>query len=140
MDEKKLQSVLSGGVKYGASDIHFRPGSPPLYRIQGKIVALKYDKLLPADIDAITKLFLAYAKSDVDIREIQEFDASYSVPGTARFRVNIYRQRGSLAVVLRIVLFLIPVAYHLLARRTSSPEANTHRLEKQLEQHPEAHT
>ena len=44
----------------------------------------------------------------VDLREIQEYDTSYSIPGVARFRINIYRQRGSLAIVARVIPTEIP--------------------------------
>ena len=69
---------------------------------------MKYDKIMPAHTDALSRLFISPTGKEVDLREIQEYDTSYSIPGIARFRVNIYRQRGSLAIVLRIIPFGIP--------------------------------
>jgi twitching motility protein PilT len=108
VEKKTIDMLLSSGVKYGASDIHFRPGQPPMYRVNGKMLLMKYDKIMPVHTDAISKLFISPTGKDVDLREIQEYDTSYSIPGLARFRVNIYRQRGSLAIVLRIIPFGIP--------------------------------
>jgi twitching motility protein PilT len=107
MDQKTLHGLLSGGIKFGASDIHFRPGTPPIYRIGGKMLLAKYEKLMPAHTEAITRLLLG-PTVDMDPKEIQEYDTSYSLPGISRFRVNVYRQRGSLAVVLRIIPTNVP--------------------------------
>jgi twitching motility protein PilT len=108
MDQKTLHSLLGGGVKFGASDIHFRPGTPPIYRVGGKMIPAKYEKLMPSHTEAITKLLLGSHLGDIDTREIQEYDTSYSLPGISRFRVNVYRQRNSLAVVLRIIPTTVP--------------------------------
>jgi twitching motility protein PilT len=104
---------LGGGIKHGASDIHFRPGSPPLLRIDGKMLTLKYDRIMPADTLSMAKLFVGAAMPHEDVPNIQEFDTSYSLPGIARFRVNIYRQRGSLAIVLRIIPTEVPTVEEL---------------------------
>lgn len=108
MEQKTLHSLLSGGIKFGASDIHFRPGMPPIYRIGGKMMPAKYEKLMPSHTNAITRILLGPTQADMDPKEIQEYDTSYSLPGISRFRVNIYRQRGSLAIVLRIIPTEIP--------------------------------
>ena len=108
MDQKQLNGILGGGVKYGASDIHFRPGTPPMYRIAGKMILMKTEKILPTHTEALARLFVGPSAPNIDTKEIQEFDTSYSLPGISRFRVNIYRQRGSLAIVLRIIPFGIP--------------------------------
>jgi len=108
VEKKTIDMLLSSGVKYGASDIHFRPGQPPMYRVDGKMLLMKYEKIMPAQTEVLSKLFISPSGKDVDLREIQEHDTSYSIPGLARFRVNIYRQRGSLAIVLRIIPFGIP--------------------------------
>jgi twitching motility protein PilT len=108
VERKTIDMLLSSGVKYGASDIHFRPGQPPMYRVNGKMLLMKYEKIMPAQTESLSRLFISPTGKDVDLREIQEYDTSYSIPGLARFRVNIYRQRGSLAIVLRIIPFGIP--------------------------------
>jgi twitching motility protein PilT len=108
VDSKTLDGLLRAGVTHGVSDLHFRPGSPPLFRINGVITPVKYDRLLPSHTEAITGHFLAANADKKDPKEIQEYDTSYSIPGVARFRINIYRQRGSLAIVARVIPTEIP--------------------------------
>ena len=108
MELKTLDELLVAGVKHGVSDVHFRPGAPPLFRISGTITPVKYARLLPSDTATISGHFLAKLGDKVDPREIQEYDTSYSIPGVARFRINIYRQRGSLAIVARVIPTEIP--------------------------------
>jgi len=108
MELKTLDELLVAGVKHGVSDVHFRPGAPPLFRISGTITPVKYERLLPSDTSAIAGHFLAKLSDRVDPREIQEYDTSYSIPGVARFRINIYRQRGSLAIVARVIPTEVP--------------------------------
>ena len=103
MNLEQFQRLLAAGVQHGASDIHLRVGDPPIYRVRGALAPLKYDRLTPEDTIAIC----AFIVQDSDLRQqldrIQEFDTSFALPGIARFRVNIYRQRGSLSLVLRII-------------------------------------
>jgi len=113
MQIDQLHSLLGAGVHHGASDIHFRPGTPPLYRVRGQLVPLKYDTLLPANTHAIVQHLTSTLPIKPDTATLQEFDTSYSLPGVARFRVNVYRQRGSLAVVLRIIPRDVPTVEQL---------------------------
>ncbi len=106
MTLEQLQLLLTAGVQHGASDIHFKVGDPPPSRVNGPLVPLKYDKLKPADTNAICQLIVRDAS--VDLAHVQEHDTSYSLPGVSRFRVNIYRQRNSLSLVLRIIPQQLP--------------------------------
>jgi twitching motility protein PilT len=108
VDVKTLDGLLRAGVSHGVSDLHFRPGSPPLFRINGVMTPVKYDNLAPSDTEAVAGHFLASLGDRIALKEIQEYDTSYSIQGVARFRVNIYRQRGSLAVVARVIPPQIP--------------------------------
>lgn len=103
MKAELLQKLLATGVQHGASDIHFRPGAPPMYRVNKNLVPLKSDPLQPEVTEAIAQVVGGRLFQKQDLEEIQEWDCSYSVPGVARFRVNIYRQRGSLGIVMRII-------------------------------------
>ena len=103
-----FHALLAAGAKHGASDIHFRPGAPPMCRVNKQLLPLKAHTLTPADTDAIAQLVGGRSLARESIDEIQEFDASYSLPGVGRFRANIYRQRGSLAVVMRIIPIEVP--------------------------------
>ena len=108
MNLEIFNKLLETGVKHGASDVHFRPGAPPMYRVQKQLVPLKSESMLPAHTEAIARLLLAPAGRDKTMEDSHEHDTSYSLPGTARFRVNIYKQRGSWALVLRIIPTKIP--------------------------------
>ncbi|RLB51216.1 MAG: type IV pili twitching motility protein PilT [Deltaproteobacteria bacterium] len=108
IDRDVLHKLLETGVKHGASDIHFRPGAPPMYRVHGELVPLKSAKLVPAVTESVALLVAERQLDETTVRELDELDTSYSLPGVARFRVNIYRQRGSLALVLRIIPSELP--------------------------------
>jgi len=103
IDRNVLHKLLETGVKHGASDIHFRPGAPPMYRVHGDLVPLKSARLTPTMTEEVALLVAEHSLDTDSAREIDELDTSYSLAGVARFRVNIYRQRGSLALVLRII-------------------------------------
>ena len=108
MEIQQLHQLLAAGVESGASDIHFRPGARPMYRINGKLKALKYDKLKPQDTANITQHMLGRFLGKKEIDQLLEYDTSYSLPGVSRFRVNFYRQRGSMGLVLRIIPKEVP--------------------------------
>ncbi len=108
MDQAQLDMLLQAGAQHGASDIHFKVGDPPLFRVHGTLAPLKYDKLKPADTLAICRLIIRDQEVLAKLQDIQEYDTSHSLPGVSRFRVNIYRQRGSLSLILRIIPSKIP--------------------------------
>lgn len=108
MDAEFVNKLLTAGIGYGASDIHFKVGSPPSYRVNGTLRALKTDALTPDATVALCKVLCAGTAPTPDYAELRELDTSYSVPGVARFRVNIYRQRGTLSAILRIIPREIP--------------------------------
>ena len=106
--EEYLQALLRKTVAAGASDLHLKVGQPPGARVRGSLV---YFRLEPLTADA-TYAAAAHLLRSRDLagglESINEVDASYEVPDLARFRVNVYRQRGTLAIVLRIIPFKIP--------------------------------
>jgi len=94
------------------SDLIFSPGRAPQIEVSGNLVELKYkglESLSPQDTS-----FIAYdlmGKSEIYIRKLEEqgsADLSYGVQGVGRFRVNIFKQRGSCAVVMRVIPDKIP--------------------------------
>jgi len=96
------------GVQNGASDIHFRPGDPPIYRFNGVLRPLKMDKLTAEQTREVALHLIPDPLVKNQIDSIQDHDTSYGLAGVARFRVNIYRQRGSLAIILRIIPANVP--------------------------------
>jgi twitching motility protein PilT len=107
MDKDTMNKLLAAGIKHGASDIHFLVAQPPMYRVKGTLVPLKAEKISREDTIDIAGL-LTDPDHKFDIRTVTELDTSYSLPGISRFRVSIFKQRGSCAIVLRIIPPEIP--------------------------------
>jgi twitching motility protein PilT len=108
MQQDLMNKLLEVGVKNGASDIHFKVGDPPTYRVNGVLRNLKGDRLLPAATREICMNLIADPRAKERIDELYEYDSSYSLAGIGRFRVNIFRQRGTLSAILRIIPSEIP--------------------------------
>jgi twitching motility protein PilT len=108
LDSATLNKLLALGVQSGASDIHFRPGDPPTYRVNGSLRAVKGEKLSAEHTRAIASTLIADPKVRERLDSLKEYDTSYAVAGVSRFRVNIYRQRSSLAMVLRLIPNEVP--------------------------------
>jgi twitching motility protein PilT len=99
-DENFFLALLSKAVAGGASDVHIKVGQPPGARIRGEIVYFRTEKITAEDTAAVARFVIG--KPDVVARldDLKEYDASFNAPNIGRFRVNVYRQRGSLAVVM----------------------------------------
>ena len=109
MDETTLHSLLRKGQQYNASDILLKVGQPPAFRVSGDLHYLQGDKLLPQHTRELAEVILKKSRFKGTLDDLQEFDSSYGVPGVGRYRVNVYRQRGTLAVALRAIPLKIPV-------------------------------
>jgi len=108
LDIKILDTLLAAGVKAGASDLHFKVGDKPVFRIDGDLVPVKYNRLTSVDTTAICQHLLGDDPTADKLDQISEYDASYSLENSARFRVNIYRQRGTLCCILRVIPSEVP--------------------------------
>ena len=103
----KVLSLLEEVVKMKASDLHLTVGVPPIIRVNGKLQKMGDSPLAPADtLDLANQLLTEEQKTTVETRG--EIDVSYSHPGVGRFRINIFKQRGSYCLALRIVSLEIP--------------------------------
>src|SRR5438477_3241759 len=87
-------------AKQEASDLHLKPMRPPLVRIRGKLVAVKTEPLKPADLERMLMPVLNRAQKE-KFDNVQSVDFGYGVPGVARFRANLYMQRGTVGAVFR---------------------------------------
>ena len=100
---------LKTAVAHEASDVFFVAGKPACEKREGHIYPLGDQRLMPADTEAIvTGMYEAVQRSMERFYQQGDDDFSFAVPGLARFRVNTYRQRGSMAAVIRLVSFDIP--------------------------------
>src|SRR5205823_1318122 len=87
-------------AKQEASDLHLKPMRPPLVRIRGKLVAIKTEPLKPTDLERMLVPVLNRAQKE-KFDNVQSVDFGYGVPGVARFRANLYMQRGTVGAVFR---------------------------------------
>lgn len=108
MDIKIFNQLLAAGMKNNASDIHFKAGSPPLFRINGEIKEVKAPKLRPEDTREITLHLLQRKDLQDKIDDLLDYDTSYNLEGVGRFRVNLFRQKNSLAAVMRLIPLGVP--------------------------------
>lgn len=106
----ELRSVLEQAVQNHASDIYVLPGSPVLIKINGKMQSVTDSRAMPADCEQFLKeaYGLALERSMDKLLETGDDDFSFSLQSLGRFRCNTYRQRNTLAAVLRIVPFGLP--------------------------------
>ncbi|HXH37400.1 MAG TPA: type IV pili twitching motility protein PilT, partial [Thermoanaerobaculia bacterium] len=95
-----LNDLLVYMAKQQASDLHLKPMRPPLLRLRGKLVPVKSESLKPADIERMLLPLLNHHQTE-KFETMQSVDFGYGVAGVARFRVNIYRQRGTVGAVFR---------------------------------------
>ncbi|RYE93868.1 MAG: PilT/PilU family type 4a pilus ATPase [Myxococcales bacterium] len=106
--EAYLHQLLAKAVAAKASDVHIKVGQPPGARVRGEMVYFRLDRINPADTEACARLIIRDPTVAASLDQLQEYDTSYAVPKLGRFRVNIYRQRGTLAMVLRSIPQNIP--------------------------------
>jgi len=104
----EIDALLRIMVAKNASDLHLRVGSPPMLRIDGKLVAITdWQPLTIKDTEAIFESISTPEHRKSFAAEL-ELDIAYSASGIGRFRVNVLRQRGTLAFAIRLVPFKIP--------------------------------
>lgn len=104
-----IQTYLKSEVLSSCSDLFIVAGKPITAKKNGKIFPLSEERLAPEDSRALVQeLYDSAERSMERLLNRGDDDFSTSIPGVARFRVNAYRQRGSLAAVVRVVHFGIP--------------------------------
>jgi twitching motility protein PilT len=101
-----LHQLLKAMIEKGGSDLHITTGSPPQLRIDGALQPLKMEALSPADTKQLCYSILTDAQKHV-FEESNELDLSFGVKGLARFRANIFVQRGAVAGAFRTIPFKI---------------------------------
>ena len=100
---------LKAAVHSEASDVFFVAGKPVCEKQEGHILPVSDMRLMPTDTEQIiTEMYAAAERSMEHFLRSGDDDFSFAVAGLARFRVNTYRQRGSMAAVIRVVSFDIP--------------------------------
>lgn len=107
--EAFLHQILTKAHAAHASDVHLKIGQPPGARVHGDMVYFRAEPLTAEDTEAAAKLILARRPSILgSLGTLREVDVSYEVPDVGRYRVNIYLQRGTIALVMRAIPLRIP--------------------------------
>jgi twitching motility protein PilT len=115
--EAYLHQLLAKAIAAGARDVHLKVGQPPGARVRGSLVYFRVDRIRPQDTEATARHLIREPEIRDNLSNLSEYDTSYAAPGVGRFRVNIYRQRGTLAIVMRAIPFDIPTLDDLHAPR-----------------------
>lgn len=99
-----IDELLRLMVKSGISDIHFKANSVPLIRINGKLIPTKYEPISKENIEKIAYSLMNQQQKEFFEKE-NELDFAYSISNVARFRINIYKQKNTIALTLRVIPF-----------------------------------
>ncbi len=100
----ELKELLMFMTKKGASDLHIKPMRPPLLRIQGRLIPVKSAALKPDEVREMLCSILTPKQRELFDQHLS-VDLGYGIPGVARFRANLFYQRGTIAGVFRRVPF-----------------------------------
>jgi twitching motility protein PilT len=112
IEEVHLDELLRLVVEKRGSDLHLASGVPPVMRIDGQLYATNYESLSDFEVQRMVYNIL----TDEHIRTFEteyELDCSYHLKGLSRFRVNVYRDRGSVAAAFRVIPSKIPTVREL---------------------------
>jgi len=98
-----INDVLKVATERKASDVHLKVGAHPIVRIDGELMPLvEFKRLMQEDTIAMAFSMMSSAQKE-RFKQFLEIDIAYSVPGLGRFRCNIFQQRGSVGLVLRLI-------------------------------------
>ena len=103
----QIEEILRLAKEIDASDIHMAPGSPLMFRINGRLVSQKTEIMKPKEVEDTIRPVMTEEQLD-DLERIGELDFAFSIPGFSRVRVNIFSQRGTYAASFRILSYEVP--------------------------------
>jgi twitching motility protein PilT len=106
MDNATLNQILHIAFEKKVSDIHFEVDNPPMFRARGHLIRAKLGALTKQDTEFVATTVMQHHNRKLP-EDLKEFDTSYTLPNVGRFRVSIFRQRGNLGVVMRVIPHLI---------------------------------
>ncbi|GAC1459767.1 MAG: type IV pilus twitching motility protein PilT [Chamaesiphon sp.] len=105
--ELMIEDLMEQLIEMGGSDMHIQAGAPVYFRISGKLAAINEEPLSPQDCQKLIFSMLNNTQRK-ELEQTWELDCSYGVKGLARFRVNVYKERGYYAACLRALASKIP--------------------------------
>lgn len=107
-----LMEILLKAIELKASDVHFTVSRPPTLRVRGELLPYGEELLTPDETREICYYLMSEDKKAI-FEEKGEVDFSWALPSTSRYRVNIYKQRGSCTAALRMINTRIPTVEEL---------------------------
>ncbi|MEZ4587401.1 MAG: ATPase, T2SS/T4P/T4SS family [Gemmatimonadales bacterium] len=113
MSTAPIERIIKAAVERGASDIHIKAGDLFRARIDGRLVPLTKQRLTPAQTRAIALKLIPSEEDRKRLDELTDYDCSWGLPGSGRFRVSLLRQRSSVMIVMRVIPFAIPTIEEL---------------------------
>jgi twitching motility protein PilT len=125
--EQYFHQLLGKAIAARARDVHLKVGQPPGARVRGDLVYFRLDPIRPEDTEAVAHHVIGNPEVLRELNALREYDTAYEAEGVGRFRVNVYRQRGSLAVVMRFIPLDVPTLEQLGAPRACVDLANKDR-------------
>ncbi|MBE9536653.1 MAG: PilT/PilU family type 4a pilus ATPase [Proteobacteria bacterium] len=102
MDIASFNQILEIAFEKKVSDVHFEVDSPPFFRARGKLVRSKLEKLTKKDTKFIASTIMEHNHKILP-DDFKEFDTSYALDNGGRFRVSVFRQKGSTGIVMRVI-------------------------------------
>lgn len=102
-----MRYLVRALLKYGASDLHIKPGRPPLYRINGKLIPAKMPHLTSRQVQSVV-FGILNERQLLQLEEELQIDVSFKMPSLGRFRGSVFYQRGAVSAVIRMIPFNIP--------------------------------
>ena len=103
-----ISDIVAIGHKGGASDIHIKVGLPPMFRISGSLVALKGAERLNTEQVVQMAQSMLNDRLRRELETNRQVDLAHSIAGLGRFRVNIYYQRGTVSMAIRVIPHNVP--------------------------------
>ena len=98
-----LDRVLAAARQLGASDVHFKAGLPPIFRIRGELRTVRDVPALTAEVISSFALGIMSEHQRATFEEHHDADLAYSTPDGTRYRVNAFQQRGHTGMVMRLI-------------------------------------
>ena len=100
----QINELLTAVCELGASDLHLKVGNHPVARIKGRLMPMtQFKRLVQEDTIAMAYSIMASDKQKSKFKENLDLDLAYSVPALGRFRCNVFNQRGTVGLVLRVI-------------------------------------
>ena len=102
MDARTLNQILQIAFEKRVSDVHFEVDNPPFFRGRGQLIRSKLPVLTGQDTDFIARKIMEKNNRPLP-DDLTELDASYSIDNGGRFRVSLFKQRGHIGIVMRVI-------------------------------------